>query len=231
MSLLPKLIDLDAKYARAEEVKVLEVGSFSNNNRRSFFVAFESCHANPADFQVGVRPDQSISISPANEPASQGGYIVVRSTAPVCNEPLCQTRCRKCPQGGLCVHAFQCTCPQFTDERYCVHLHVAISVSFVGEKQEDPMTLHRRMVVPDSDAPVQDNNKGYLSEEEERSTKSELQTMQNKHYLEKKKRALSAIRKLTATVKASGEEDCNALERVAGLVDQLTKEFNSQQQR
>ena len=74
--------------------------------------------------QVALRSDGSISVclTNADAPGADGpnaaadedaaaAHIVVRSGAPVCNEPLCQTRCKRCPVGGLCVHAFQCTCP------------------------------------------------------------------------------------------------------------------------
>ena len=32
--------------------QVLEVGTYAQNNRRSFLHAFERCHADPADYQV-----------------------------------------------------------------------------------------------------------------------------------------------------------------------------------
>ena len=36
---------------------------------------------------------------------------------------------------------------RYVDERFCAHLHVAISVCFVGENAaEDPLTLHKRIV-------------------------------------------------------------------------------------
>ncbi len=209
LGLLPKLIDLDTKYARAEEVKVLEVGSFAGKNKRSFFVAFEALHQDPKDFNVFLRPDGSISISSKSE---TGENIVVRSGAPVCNEPLCQTRCRSCPSGSLCVHAFQCTCAKFADERICCHLHVAISVYFVGdEADEDPLTLHRRIVAPSTE----------LEAPHKKEAEKQISLLE-----ERRKCAVDSIKKLSAFVKSASEGQEANLERIALIVDQLCTELN-----
>ena len=218
-AILPKLVQLDNKYTRLEEIKVLEVGQQVKSNKRSFLVAFEKCHVNAEGYDVHLQEDSTLIITNNNNTEGDPpARIKFRTGFTICEETLCQTRCSQCPSGRLCAHAFHCFCPQFVAERICPHLHIAISVCTLESGMvEDPVLLHKKMVT-DGTTNIEPSAQIYVKAEEPQMD-----------FDETKIRALETVQKLAAVINEKNYEEKaisrleTVIKRCSNLCDLLQK--------